>query len=118
MKYQARVHDILIHTFYVSGSIMQRIYRVVSIQLGGERQEGAVELEPLNHSKHDVYDYGAINSYVPHLLLDQMVQTEILECVWRKPLIERSNVPMGKGFITVEKKDVDSCYHETIMKTG
>lgn len=79
-KYLARVDDLLLH---VNRLGVQHLYRVVSIQLGGEDQEGVVEVASVNHESSVVDNHGKINSYIPHLMFADMVDQVILECIWR-----------------------------------
>ena len=82
-KFLPRVDDLIAHTIN-SKKGYQRLYRIVSIQLGGLKQEGAVELKPVDNAQHDIDGLGEINSYIPHMMFEQMVRTGILECLWRK----------------------------------
>jgi hypothetical protein len=69
------VHDIIIHTPTLDA---QRIYRVTAIRLGGLKEEGVIELQPLGYST----EYPI---RVPHMMLDDMVTAGVVIIGWRRP---------------------------------
>ena len=74
--YMATNGDIIIHNI---SPLDQRIYRVIGTFLGGEGQDGFVELSSLTHPKPRPLDI-----IIPIWMFEQMVCDGIIECVWRE----------------------------------
>jgi hypothetical protein len=53
------------------------MYRVTSIKLGGVKEEGYVELSPIENTT----DFPI---RIPHLMLDDLVKSSIIRLAWRK----------------------------------
>ena len=83
--YRAAPGDLITHTLSSpSSKLIQHVYRVVSVQLGGTNQEGVVELAPISGAQPHVDEHGMINPYIPHCMFDQMVRAGIVECDQRE----------------------------------